>query len=317
MYHEHFGLRESPFQLTPDTGFFFNHRWHREAMEVLRLTLAEGEGFLKVTGEVGTGKTLLCRMLLTGLGEAFTTVYIHNPQLEPEALYLAIADELGLRLRVTMLPNRVLNSITRRLIKLADQGQRVVLLVDEAQAMPSATLEALRLITNLETEKRKLLQVVLFGQSELNDRLADPAHRQIRQRITFSYHLQSMDRDGVAGYVAHRLAVAGYNGPPLFKPSASRALYKATGGIPRLVNTLANKSLMAAYGKGSGVVTATHVRAARRDSLEQLSAVRVARPGWLRLPLALAGVLGAIGIVALLGMFAGAPLLRQLGAWFA
>jgi len=272
VYLQHFGLEEAPFQLTPDTEFFFNYASHREALQVLTLAVANGEGFLKVTGEVGTGKTLLCRMLLNTLGEEYATAYIPNPRLEPNELYHAVADELGLRLRANTRPHRVLDCIGKRLIELADQGRRVLLLVDEAQAMPLDTLEALRLITNLETEKRKLLQVVLFGQSELNEHLAAPSTRQILQRITFSYRLRPMDREGVAGYVSHRLAVAGHNGPALFRSGALKELHRASGGIPRLVNTLANKALMAAYGRGDPVVQRKHVRQAYADSLEQVAA---------------------------------------------
>ncbi|SCZ64980.1 ExeA family protein [Thiohalomonas denitrificans] len=266
MYLEYFGLHEAPFSLTPDTSYFFADGHYRDALDTLLIALKSGEGFIKVTGEVGTGKTLLCRKLLNILDEGFYTTYIPNPLLTAPALNLAMADELELNLPRNLGQHRTTKAITRRLIELAHQGKQVILCVDEAQAMPDETLEALRLLTNLETEKHKLLQVVLFGQPELDQRLGRASVRQLRQRITFSYQLQPLGRKAMAAYLAHRLAVAGNRGVLLFKPNALDALHKASGGIPRLVNVLAHKSLMAAYGKGSSAINSRHVRMAVADT---------------------------------------------------
>lgn len=266
MYESHFGLSEPPFSLTPDTGFFFNYRAHREALEVLEHAVRSGEGFLKITGEVGTGKTLLCRKLLNALDSDCVTAYIPNPFLEPDALRRTLAKEIGLRLRRDADQNTVVEAIYHRLIRLVGRGRRVVLCVDEAQALPDDSLEAIRLLTNLETEKRKLLQVVLFGQPELDHRLAQPNMRQLLQRISFSYTLRPLDRPAVQGYLNHRLAVAGYNGEPLFDRRAVTALYRASGGVPRLLNVLAHKSLIVAFGKGAPRVDTRHVRRASADT---------------------------------------------------
>lgn len=268
MYLEHFALRELPFSITPDTSFFFNNSGHKQAMNVLLVALRSGEGFIKITGEVGTGKTLLCRRLLNLLSadKEFVTAYIPNPYLTPSALTLALAEELGIHCPRNLGQHRTLKLITDKLIALNAEGKRVVLLIDEAQAMPEQSLEALRLLTNLETEKYKLLQIVLFGQPELDVILAKPSIRQLRQRIAFSYNLPFMDREGVQAYLAHRLLVAGYGGSPMFVEKAIDSLYRASRGVPRLLNILAHKSLMAAYGQGARTVQLQHVSAAIADT---------------------------------------------------
>lgn len=266
MYLGHFGLREPPFALTPDTSFFFCHASHREALNTLRLALDSGEGFIRVSGEVGTGKTMLCRMLLNGLQDDEQAVYIPNPHLMPTMLRVAVARELGVRADSRLDQSLLLIRIQERLIELAARRRRVVVCLDEAQAMPDETLEALRLLTNLETEKRKLLQVVLFGQPELEEKLAKPSLRQVRQRIAWSYRLQPYDRDDIAAYIDHRLGVAGYEGPPLIGDAAIAMLERTTGGIPRLVNIVSHKALMLAYGRGAGRVNAGDVRRAAADT---------------------------------------------------
>lgn len=266
MYLEHYGLRELPFSLTPDTSFFFGYGHYRDAFNTLMVALQQGEGFIKVSGEVGTGKTLLCRKLLNSLGEEFTTAYIPNPYLTPAALIIAVADELGCTVDSKEGIHRALKQITQRLIELGNAGKRVVLCIDEAQAMPEQTLETLRLITNLETEKRKLLHVVLFGQPELDQRLAQNSARQLRQRITFSYTLQPLDAQGIGAYLQHRLLVAGGNGEAGFDPDAVRQLFRGSGGFPRLINILAHKALMLGYGQGLKQIGAAQVKAAIADT---------------------------------------------------
>ena len=266
MYLEHFQLNEPPFTLTPDTGFFFNYGTHQEALNVLLVALNGGEGFIKVTGEVGTGKTLLCRQLLKLLDDSIVTAYIPNPFLNPTALRVALAGELGIRFPRNVGQHRLLQLINERLLQINADGRQVVLLLDEAQAVPDESLEALRLLTNLETEKRKLLQVVLVGQPELDTRLARKKLRQLKQRIVFSYQLRPLDRQSLGDYVEHRLQRAGYRGPALYDRRAIKQLHRASGGIPRLVNLLCHKSLMAAYGCGALRVRHRHMMRATRDT---------------------------------------------------
>jgi MSHA biogenesis protein MshM len=267
MYTEHFGLRELPFGITPDTSYFFSSPRSQEALNTLLVAARNGEGFIKITGEVGTGKTLLCRKFMGTLDEDFVTAYIPNPYLEPRTLMLALADELEIALEKDVDQHHLLKSITQRLLELAGEGRRVLLCLDEAQAIPVESLEALRLLTNLETEKRKLLQIVLFGQPELDRHLALDSIRQLAQRITFHYHLGPLSRDDLDYYVAHRLRVAGFTGARLFTRGAISQLYAGSGGVPRLVNILAHKALMLSYGQGKQQVSARHVRDAARDTI--------------------------------------------------
>ena len=267
MYETHFGLREVPFSITPDTSFFFGSPHSQEGLNTLLVAARSGEGFIKITGEVGTGKTLLCRKFMATLGEEFVTAYVPNPYLEPRALMLSLADELEITLPRDVDQHQLVKSLTVRLLELAARGKHVVLCLDEAQALPLESLEALRLLTNLETEKRKLLQIVLFGQPELNAHLASPTIRQLAQRITFHYHLGALRRDELDYYLAHRLRVAGFTGARLFSSGAVRKLYGATGGIPRLVNIIAHKALMLSYGEGRQQVEKRHVTLAARDTL--------------------------------------------------
>ena len=265
-YIAHFGLREPPFGITPDTSFFFACRSIQEALNTLLVAVANGEGFIKITGEVGTGKTLLCRKFLASLSDGYVSAYVHNPSVRPKTLLIAICEELGIEIDPSRDQHQLLKGITLALLKFGASEKRVVLCMDETQAMPFETLETLRLLTNLETEKRKLLQVVLFGQPELDRKLAAESIRQLRQRIVFQYDLKALDAAEVAGYVSHRLAIAGYSGPALFDRPAMRALHAGSGGIPRLVNILAHKSLLLLYGEGGQGVEKRHVRAAVVDT---------------------------------------------------
>ena len=266
MYEAHFGLQEAPFALTPNTRYFLRAPSHGDALELLLVALRQREGFIKISGEVGTGKTLLCRLLLNELEQQAHTAYIPNPRLTPETLYEAVAEELGVDRAGCANSHQVLKAVNESLIGHAMERRPVVLVIDEAQAMPEDTIEALRLLTNLETESMRLLQVVLFGQPELDALLQKPSLRQLNQRITFHYRLAPLDRQSVAQYLRHRLAQAGYNGADLFTPGALRLIARASGGIPRLVNILAHKSLLAAWGRGDRLVQKSHALQAIRDT---------------------------------------------------
>ncbi|MBI3778349.1 MAG: AAA family ATPase [Gammaproteobacteria bacterium] len=267
MYGTHFGLQELPFTITPDTSFFFAHSSHQEALNTLLVAARSGEGFMKVIGEVGTGKTLLCRKFMSSLDHReFVTAYIPNPYLQPMTLLLAVADELGIKYPQHINQHQLLKLLNRYLIDAYAEGKRVLVCLDESQAIPLETLESLRLLSNLETERRKLLQVVLFGQPELNTRLDNPSIRQLKQRVSFACQLSPLSLSEVEFYISHRLAVAGYRGPRLFAHKVVKQIYRASNGIPRLVNILAHKSLMAAFGEGARTVTERHVRMAVADT---------------------------------------------------
>lgn len=267
MYQQHFGLKELPFSLTPDTSYFYQYPDHQEALNVLLVALEMNEGFIKVTGEVGTGKSLICRKLLNLLSDrGLVTAYIPNPILGPGELRHALADELGIEHDPAAPEHQMLQLINEELIRLRYERKQVVLLIDEAQALPDESLEAIRLFTNLETEKTKLLHVVLFGQPELDVRLDRPSARQLRQRITFSHKLKPISRAGAGGYLRHRLQVAGYVGSDLFDSRAVATLHRGSGGIPRLMNIIAHKSLLAAFGEGTPRVKRRLVLRAIRDT---------------------------------------------------
>jgi len=274
MYLNHFGLREFPFGITPDTSFIYSADAHQEALNTLLIGLDTGEGFIKITGEVGTGKTLLCRRFLATLRDDQIVAYLPNPMLEPRMLLLAIAEELRLQLLGHDYQFSLLKQFNEHLMAMAAQGKKVIICIDEAQSMPLESLEALRLLSNLETEKRKLLQVVMFGQPELDHKLANPAVRQLRQRIVFHYSMPGLKRQETGHYLAHRLRVAGHRDGEVFPPNSARLLFRWSSGTPRLVNILAHKAMLLAYGEGKTTVTRAHVTLAGRDT-EGLSAL-----GW-------------------------------------
>ncbi|GAB1259520.1 ExeA family protein [Aurantivibrio plasticivorans] len=267
MYKSHFNFKEAPFGLTPNTQFFFNKSSHRNALNTLLVSLRHAEGFIKIVGEVGTGKTIVCRKLLSSLGDNFITAYIPNPYLTPDELKYFVAEELDIQSASDMPSYKLLGVIYRRLIQLARQGKQVVLVIDEAQAMPRETVESLRLLTNLETEKRKLLHVVLLGQPELDKLLARPDLRQLKQRIIYSETIHPLSRIGALAYLKRRVRAAGSD-QKVFTNSAALLIAIASGGIPRLINILAHKSLLAAYGMGKGSVTISAVARAIRDTGE-------------------------------------------------
>lgn len=270
MYLRHFGLRELPFAITPDTSFFYPHEGAQAALNTLVVALRSGEGFLKVVGEVGCGKTVLCRQLLNLLRNDYLTAYIPNPDMGPDDLLLALAQELSLDLAPNSSRHQILMALRGCLLSHAQAGRKVVVCIDEAQAIPIRTVESLRLLSNLETEKRKLLQLVLLGQPELDEKLARPEIRQLLQRITFSEYLGPMSFRRVPGYLEHRLnmaAVDHHTDVRVFESAAAKFLAEASRGVPRVINVLAHKCLMLAYGEGLHRVSVQHVRAAVQDTV--------------------------------------------------
>lgn len=265
MYEAHFGFKQAPFGLTPDTRFFFSQASHQEALNTLLVALRSGEGFLKITGEIGLGKTQLCRQLLNGLSGEFVTAYVPNPAVSPRGLLQTVAQELHCIDDVQATTEQLMQAINARLLENARAQKRTLLVVDESQALSDETLEAIRLLTNLETETYKLMQVVLFGQPELDQRLRQPNLRQLRQRITFGHRLRPLTRAQFDAYVRHRLDIAGVQ-EPLFDAGALALLYIASGGTPRLVNILCHRALLAAFGPGGRRVGRAEALAAIQDT---------------------------------------------------
>jgi general secretion pathway protein A len=248
VYLEYYGLKEQPFTITPNPRFLFYSAKHREAFNHLLYGIKERKGFVQLTGEVGAGKTTLCRALLEQLGSNFSTALILNPVLDPEGLIKAIAMEFGLDVKGADRLETIA-IINQFLLEQMSNDKETVLIIDEAQDLSDDLLEQVRLLSNLETDERKLLQIVLMGQPELRDRLNAYNLRQLRQRITVRYHLRPLTRMEIAQYIQHRLHVAGANGSPYFTGPAIWRIYNYSKGIPRLVNALSDKSLLAGFVK--------------------------------------------------------------------
>lgn len=265
MYLRHFGLRTAPFGITPDPAFFYPGNMRGELLDALLYAVMQGEGIIKLTGEVGSGKTMLCRMLAERLPPQVDVLYLLNPRLEPDDVLYAIAAELGLELDGCR-ADAVLRALHGELIARHAAGRQVVLLAEEAQAMPGATLEALRLLTNLETASHKLLQIVLFGQPELQHTLDLPQFRQLKERITHSFTVPRLPQALLNDYLACRLSAAGRAAPLVFTPAALRRLARASQGIVRRVNILADKALLAAFADDAQDIRARHMRLAIADS---------------------------------------------------
>ncbi len=265
LYLDHFGLHEPPFRITPHTDFFFEEADRGATLAALVYAILHDEGIVRVSGEVGSGKTMLCRVLMERLPEHVAMIYLANPSLPREEILRAIADDLDLSFSNERM-SVALRELQEHLIRLYAEGRRVVVLIDEAHAMPDDTLEQVRLLSNLESNRHKLLQIVLFGQPELDETLDKPSMRQLKDRITHSFRMRPLAGDEVARYLSFRMRAAGYRGPDVFSPRAATAIAKASSGLTRRVNILADKALLAAFADASHSVTGKQVRTAIRDS---------------------------------------------------
>jgi len=266
MYYAHFGLTQPPFRITPNTDFFYGGGNRGPILEALIYAINQGEGIIKVTGEVGSGKTMLCNMLPSRLPLHVETIYLANPSVAPEEILHAIAFELQLNVSRDAGRLEVMQALQTYLLDRHAQGKQVVMFVEESQSIPLATLEEIRLLSNLETQDHKLLQIVLFGQPELDDNLRQPQIRQLRERITHSFRLGPLKTPEIRDYLNFRLRAAGYRGPDLFTPPIVDAVARASRGVTRRINLIADKALLAVFAEGSHTLKPKHIKAAVRDS---------------------------------------------------
>jgi len=277
-YLAHFGLKEHPFTLTPNTNQYFPTEKHTEIIQSILFGIARNTGILKVVGDVGTGKTMLCRLLLRKLvGSDDAVAYLNAPQVDPESIVTLVCTEFGIE---TGSRSQMLQGLNTFLLEQHALGRNAVLIVDEAQALGSAGLEAVRLLSNLETERNKLLQIVLFGQSELDDLRQQPNLRQVNQRIGFSFNTGPLSMAEALHYISHRVKTSRVEGIefPIFSERAMQKLAEAAGFVPRVVNILADKSLLVGYGDGAIQVTEKHVRGAIADTPQLVSNAATRRP---------------------------------------
>lgn len=300
MYYEFFGLTHAPFKITPDTDVFFEGGNRGAILEALIYAITHGEGIIKVTGEVGSGKTMLCRVLQTRLPLNVETVYLANPSVSPEEILHAIAFEMRLHVPKDASRLEVMHALNDYLVERHGQQRQVVVFVEESQGMPISTLEEIRLLSNLETKQHKLLQIVLFGQPELDENLRQQNIRQLRERITHSFSLMPLDDEDVRAYLTFRLHAAGYHGPDLFGRRVITHMTRACDGLTRRLNLVADKALLAAFAEGTHNVSLDHVKAAVRDS--EFSNVELPRSrspvAYALAGLALGGVLGVAAFAA-------------------
>ncbi|MDH3582899.1 MAG: AAA family ATPase [Phycisphaerae bacterium] len=264
LYNKFYGFKEAPFNITPDPRFLYLSEKHRDALNHLLFGIQQRKGFIQLTGEVGAGKTTLCRALLGKLGENYKTALILNPCLTETQLLQAIVKEFGLEAEEQ---SRVgyLETLNKFLLEQVAEGNDVVLIIDEAQDLTTELLEQVRLLSNLETDDRKLLQIVLMGQPELRDKLNHRSLRQLRQRITVRYHLRPLTRHESEQYIHHRIQVCGGNGLPAFNNWAMRKVFRYSRGIPRLINAVCDKTLLCGFVEGTDRFCARHVRRAIRE----------------------------------------------------
>lgn len=266
MYLEHYGLSEPPFRITPHTDFFFAGAKRGATLEALLYAITHDEGIVKVSGEVGSGKTMLCRVLMERLPPSVVVIYLANPSLSREEILYALADELGIPASEHGRPASVMRALQEKLVDLYAAGKQVVVLIDEAHAMPAETLEEIRLLSNLESNRHKLLQLVLFGQPELDVTLARPDMRQLRERITQHFRLEPLVQQDIAEYLDFRMRAAGYRGPSVFSPEAVKRIANVSAGLTRRINILADKALLASFASGTHQIGNREIEAAIRDA---------------------------------------------------
>ena len=310
MYLEHYGLAEPPFRITPHTDFFFSGANRGATLEALLYAITHDEGIVKISGEVGSGKTMLCRVLMERLPASVVIIYLANPSLSREDILYALADELGIEVPENSRAATVMRALQERLVALYAEGKQVVVLIDEAHAMPMETLEEIRLLSNLESNRHKLLQLVLFGQPELNETLARADMRQLRERITHNFNLEPLVHDDIAQYLDFRMRAAGYHGPSVFAPESLKRIAKVSEGLTRRINILADKALLASFANGTHQVGLKETEAAVKDSefsSHQAPTRKPARNGAMGLLWAAGGALGMLALVLLWQVSTQAP----------
>lgn len=266
MYYDYFGLDQAPFRITPDTRLFYSGAKRGAVLEAMQYAVHAGEGIIKVVGEVGSGKTMLCRKLQEEFSEKVEVVYLANPSLAPENTLHAIVTELKLGISFEDDRLKVMNVLQDYLLQAHSEGRQVVVFIEEAQSMPIETLEEIRLLSNLETGQFKLLQMIIFGQPELDDMLNQKSIRQLKERITYTFYLDPLQQDDIEDYLNSRLRACGYRAEDMFNKGAIKAINKFSKGLLRRINILADKAMLAAYADNTTKVTKKHIYNAASDS---------------------------------------------------
>ena len=274
MYEDYFGLERPPFKITPDTSLFYDGGKRGDILEALVYAVHRGEGIIKVVGEVGSGKTMLCRMLQLRLPDTVEIVYIANPSVSAEDILFVIAHELSLQVTKQASKHEVMHLLQDYLLQRHMENKQVVLFIEEAQGMPLDTLEEIRLLSNLETDENKLLQIILFGQPELDQNLAEQSIRQLRERITHNFELAALTQDEIHNYLNFRMREVGYTGPELINTAVAKKVEQHSEGLLRRINIIADKILLSAFAEGTHNLTSKHVTAAVNDSAFNQAAPR-------------------------------------------
>lgn len=316
MYEEYYGFVEKPFSLTPDPKYLYKSESHASAFDLLQYAIRRREGFVVVTGDIGTGKTTLCRAILEQLDRKTFTALVLNPFLSEDDLLRLILQDFGVVSREEIKRGRLagvskqelIDTLNEFLLSLLPLGAGALLIIDEAQNLPRQVLEQIRILSNLETNKEKLLQIVLVGQLNLKDVLRAPELRQLDQRVSIRYELKPLTRQETAAYVAHRLTIAGGGAAVSFQPKALDLVHRYSGGIPRLINLIADRALLGGYSTRETKITPRMVIAAAK-SLD-LEAPRPSVMSWLWRRAAIVAVAAAAGLLASAGVVYGLPLLK-------
>jgi len=301
MYNEFFGFREPPFSIAPDPRYLYLSDRHKEALAHLMYGVRGQGGFIVITGEVGTGKTTVSRCFLDAVPRHVDMALILNPKLSARELLASICDELKIEQLESRTIKQLIDQVNRHLLKSHAEGRHTVLMIDEAQNLSADVLEQLRLLTNLETSEKKLLQIVLLGQPELQDLLAQPSLRQLNQRVTARYHLEALGQSELPAYISYRLSVAGQR-QQIFTPGAIKQLYRISGGVPRLINLVCDRALLGAYAENEHEIRPEHIRSAAREVLQRRTTMRSLSFGgdWLRLATVVTSLAAAVVLTLVL-----------------